>query len=75
MSRDHLDRRHNDLRIDALQQDMTLLHASVSEMKETVKEMHDILASFRVLAAVAKWITAIAGAVAAVYAGYHSIRH
>ena len=62
------ERRHDDPRISALQRD-------VEEMKITVQEVHDILASFRTLAAIAKWVTAIAGAFTAVIAGYHAVKH
>ena len=63
-----LDRRHEDTRIAMLQRD-------VEEMKETVKQMHDMLTSFRTLAALAKWVTTIAGSIAAMAGGYHILRH
>ena len=62
------ERRHDDQRITALQRD-------VDEMKVTVREVHDILTSFRTLAAIAKWVTAIAGAFTALVASYHVVKH
>lgn len=68
MSHPHPERRHDDQRIAALQRD-------VDEMKGTVKDVHDILTSFRTLAAIAKWVTALAGAFTALVASYHVVKH
>lgn len=40
----------------------------------TVKDMRDILASFRIASVVAKWLTVIAIAVTSIYAGYDSVK-
>lgn len=61
-------RRGDDPRIDALVQDVCLLKKDMAQNTEVTMQVRDILASFRVIAKVAKWLTAIATAVAAVYA-------
>jgi hypothetical protein len=45
-----------------------------SEMKGTVDEVKDILTSFRVLAKVAKWISSMAAAGAAIWAAWRQVR-
>lgn len=68
-------RRSDDQRITQLGIDQGHLHDCVESLKAAVKEnteiteqVRDILASFRVVGAVAKWIAAIAGAVGATIA-------
>jgi hypothetical protein len=44
------------------------LIADVAEAKVTLTEIRDIMATFRVIAKIAKWLTIIGGAIVA---GYH----
>lgn len=45
--------------------DMDDVKKELAKNTEVTEQVRDILASFKVIAAVAKWLTAIAGAVAA----------
>lgn len=61
----------NQLKIDLLQRQTTAISASVEHLHacmekntEITEQVRDILASFRIVARMAKWFTAIGGAVA-----------
>ena len=74
-------RREADARLDALtaavetlKAQHVVLQAGLDENNKTTKEVRDILATFHTLGRVAKWISYIAGAVAAVWAALHEVR-
>jgi hypothetical protein len=69
------DRRMPDPRIDDLQGKVEHLHDCVEGLKlemkkntEVTEQVRDILASFRIAGAIAKWIGGMAGAAAGVWA-------
>lgn len=75
------DRRKPDPRLDALKGKVDHLHDCVESLKRSVAEnteitqqVRDILASFRIAGSLAKWVTAIATAVAGVYAMLRGFR-
>lgn len=59
------DRRTDDPRIVALVDDMRAVKAELAANTAITQQVADVLASFRVLAAIAKWIAAIIAAVVA----------
>lgn len=61
-------RRADDTRVTRLVIDVDDLKKQMAVNTEVTMQVRDILASFRVVASVAKWITAIAGMVAALLA-------
>ena len=68
------DRRTVDTRIDGLVADVTELKTQMAAHMETTNQIRDILASFRVAGAIAKWAAAIAGGCAAVYASFKGVK-
>lgn len=68
------ERRREDQRIGKLVCDVCDLKEQMAENTEITGQVRDMLASFRVIAVVAKWVTAIAAAVAAVVAAWHSFK-
>lgn len=75
------ERRSADQRIDELVAQHAELHAcvgklsvAVSELRATTDEVRDILASFRVIGRIAKWIGAIAAAGAAIIAFWRQLK-
>ena len=60
--------------VEGLKGKVATLETSMAENTAMTKEVRDILATFRTLATVAKWFTAIAGAVAAGFAMFRSIK-
>ena len=70
------ERRRRDPRIDEIHTKVEHLHDCIESVKqsvqsntETVKEVRDILQSFRIAGAIAKWLTGIAAAFMAVKTG------
>lgn len=61
-------RRAADARVTQLVTDVDELKKQMAVNTEVTLQVRDILASFRGVAAVAKWITAIAGMIAAILA-------
>ncbi len=61
-------RRADDPRVTKLVTDMESLQHQMVENTEVTMQVRDILASFKTAAAIAKWITTIAAAIAAVLA-------
>jgi len=61
-------RRSDDKRVDRLVLDVDDLKKQMSVNTEVTMQVRDILSSFKVVAGVAKWITAIAGMLAALLA-------
>ena len=61
-------RRADDPRVTKLVTDVESLQHQMAENTEVTKQVRDILASFKTAAAIAKWITTIAAAGAAVTA-------
>ena len=58
-----------DPRIDTLLAGYEDLKREMSENTQITKDMRDILGTFRVLGAIAKWVTGVAAAIAAIYHG------
>ena len=69
-----LERRHEDQRIVKLVGDVCDLKTQMAENTEITHQVRDILTSFRVMALFAKWIAAIAAAVAGVVAAWQSFK-
>lgn len=61
-------RRSEDVRVTQLVADVDDLKKQMALNTEMTTQVRDILASFRVAASVAKWVTAIAGMIAALLA-------
>jgi hypothetical protein len=70
--RRHQDRRAEDPRVNQLVTDMTHVKEELNKNTEITEQVRDLLASFRVMASVAKWITAVAAAIAGVLAAIKS---
>lgn len=75
------ERRSGDRRIDQVQQDVTHLHECVEALKSQMaentvitKQVRDILASFQIIGAIAKWVAAIGAGATAVYHGVDWLR-
>ena len=68
------DRRSEDLRINLLVADVALLKADMRANTEVTTQVRDILASFRVVGAVAKWAAAVGAGAAAVYHGFDFLK-
>jgi hypothetical protein len=64
------DRRANDPRVEQLVKDVADLKVSMVQNTEITVQVRDVLASFRVIGSVAKWITAIFAAIAAAYLAF-----
>ena len=65
-------RRAADLRIETLVTDVADLKRDLAENNKTTSEVRDILVTFKTLGTIAKWVAAIAGAIAAVVAAIKS---
>jgi hypothetical protein len=65
------ERRQADTHILALKEDMDKLKVQMEEHRAVTEQVRDILASFRVIGAVAKWITGLTGACVAVWHLWH----
>ena len=63
-------RRSEDPRISQLVADVSTLQVDMKRNTEVTEQVRDILASFRVMGAVAKWLAALAGAFVAIKTGY-----
>lgn len=59
------ERRAEDPRINALVSDMQAVKAELAQNTEITKQVAEVLASFRVLAAIAKWIATIGAGIVA----------
>ncbi len=70
-----MERRAEDQRISKLCEDVAVLQVQMAENTKVTVQVRDILASFRVVYHVAKWITALGAAVAAVYHGGDWLKH
>ena len=68
-------RRMADARIDTLVQQVNALQKEMTANTEITRQVADVLASFRVMAAIAKWCSAIAVGVSAVWHGIDFISH
>ena len=80
-------RRADDPRINQLQADVKHLHADLEEAKsvaqenarllaentQVTKDIRDILGTFKVVGALAKWLTIVGGFFVGVYHGWQSI--
>lgn len=62
------ERRADDPRITQMASDIASLKTEMVSNTEITAQVRDLLASFRVMAAIAKWVTAIAAAGAALLA-------
>lgn len=76
-----MERRADDERITKLVEDQAHLHGCVELLKvemqkntEVTEQIRDILASFRVVGALAKWTAGVGAAVVAVYHGLDWLR-
>ena len=63
-----LHRRSSDARVMQLAEDVAVLKVQMVENTIVTMQVRDILSSFKVMASVAKWVTAIAGMIAALVA-------
>ena len=68
------ERRRDDQRIAKLMTDMDTVKICLASNTEITTQVRDILTSFRVMALFAKWIAAVAAAVAGVVAAWHSFK-
>ena len=67
-------RRASDARIDKLVADVASLQTDMKANTEVTVQVRDILASFRIMAAIAKWVTAIGAGIVAVFHGADYLR-
>lgn len=67
-------RRASDARIDKLVADVASLQTDMKANTEVTVQVRDILASFRIMAAIAKWVAAIGAGIAAVFHGADYLR-
>lgn len=74
------DRREHDHRLAQLADDVAVLKGQADEFTAEIKrnteiteQVHDILASFRIIAMVAKWLTAVGGFFVMAYHGWQKI--
>ena len=65
------ERRAVDPRIDELVRDMSDVKKELAANTEITKQVADVLASFRVISAIAKWATAVGAAIIAIKAGWN----
>lgn len=59
--------------VDKLVKDVEVLKAQMAENTEITKQVRDILGSFRIAGAIAKWTAAIVGGAIAVKSGWHQL--
>jgi len=71
---EEIQRRSSDSRIDQLMQDVAQLQKDMSANTEITRQVRDVLASFRVIYNVAKWLAAIGAGVAAIYHGFDAVK-
>ena len=64
-----------DPRIDALVIDVALLKDEMKRNTEVTTQVRDILASFRIVGTIAKWVAAIGAAATAIYHGIIFVRN
>ena len=69
-----MERRAEDQRINKLCEDVAVLQVQMDEMTKVVTQVRDILTSFRIAGAVAKWVTTISAGVVAVKLGIDWLR-
>lgn len=62
------ERRADDPRVVRLVADVADLKQEMARNTAVTEQVRDILATFKTLGAIAKWVTAIAGAIAAIFA-------
>jgi hypothetical protein len=60
-------------RIHELAGELSALKLEVQRGNEVIEEVRDVLASFRVISKVAKWLTVVVAAVTAIWHGYDVI--
>ena len=77
-----MERRADDSRVGKIAADLEHLHGCVESLKSQVsentaltKEVRDILATFKVLGAAAKWLTILGAGATTVYHGLDWLRH
>lgn len=70
MSEDLPQRRANDERIDTIISDVATLKREMKANTEVTTQVRDILTSFRLMAAAAKWIAAIGAGLMAIWHGF-----
>lgn len=68
------ERRVEDSRMSALVLDVSDLKQQMARNTEITEQVRDILTSFRVIAAAAKWVTAIVAACVALWHGGDSVK-
>ena len=68
-----MDRRAEDPRITQLTHDVHALKEGLAKNNETTEQVRDILASFRVVGAVAKWLSGIGAAAVMAYHGWQKV--
>lgn len=69
-----MERRAEDQRIIKLCEDVAVLQVQMAENTAVTKQVRDILASFRIVGAVAKWTAAIGAGVVAAHHGIDWLR-
>jgi hypothetical protein len=69
-----MERRHEDQRIATLVTDVATLKAQMVENTVVTVQVRDILASFRIVGKIAKWMTAIVTAVTVTWAAIKGVR-
>lgn len=67
-------RRADDFRVEQLCQDVAVLKQQMVENTEVTKQVRDILTSFRIMGAIAKWGASIAAGIAAAYHGWSFLK-
>lgn len=72
---ENMQRRASDERIQTLITDVEAIKAEVKRNTEITEEVRDVLASFRVIAKVAKWLTIVVACVTAMYHGFDVVAH
>lgn len=63
-----------DAKFDQIAEDTTTLKIHMAENTEITTQVRDLLGSFRIMAAIAKWFSIIGGAVAAGFAAIKGVR-
>lgn len=61
----------NDPRMDALIEEVAKVKEQVQENSEIVKEIREIIGSFRLLTLAAKWVVLVGAAIAVIYSSLH----
>lgn len=69
------ERRSGDARIERLEQRMERFEGKLDENTATTREVRDILATFKIVGAVAKWCSIVGGAFVAMYHGVDWLKH